>query len=97
MTKTTPFTTPYIMTYKAMIKAIPYYHTVKQVRETMKEKADYYTEMANSFETAELKEWAKNVARVARAISTECILVETIEDLVLNCQIAMTRYELLLV
>lgn len=88
---------PYLIAYKAMIKAIPHYHSVKQVRATMEAKADYYERMAEDLTYQNLKDWAKSVARAARAIQVETLIVDTIEDLVLNCEIAAARYELLLV
>ena len=94
-TKISTIRDDFVKGYKVILPTLSNFHTPKELREVCEKQRSRYKELAESFETPELRRNCRNLANVLGDIVTETYFCDTIEEVILKCALSIAYNETL--
>ena len=93
MTTTATIRDDFVKGYKIILPTLSNFHGVKQLREACEKQQTRYKELAESFETYELRKASRNLANVLGDIVAETYFCDTVEEVILKCALSIAYNE----
>ena len=79
----------YCKAYKSILPTLANFGSLQEIRKVAERQRDTYKELAETFETAELRRNCRIIANVMGDIAAETYYCETTAELILKCSISI--------